>query len=71
MATETIRQTQHICDGCGKKAIGKEKPVDWTVFNTALNLGSGDYSKGIDLCANCSKEPETAAQRYKNGITTT
>ena len=73
MASKEMTVREWECDGCGSKvradAKSRDLPSGWTNATTTFDSGyTGDYTKGLDLCPACAKNPEAAADRWKASL---
>ncbi|MCI0738460.1 MAG: hypothetical protein L0Y72_05405 [Gemmataceae bacterium] len=69
MASKEIKMRQAECEACDEKVLlpadSRGLPSGWTEATIPLKSGVGEYTKGIDLCPQCSKDTEAAKTRAK------
>jgi hypothetical protein len=73
MASKEVSIREWTCDGCGMTArsgtASGNLPSGWTTATTTIHIPpGGDYSKGLDLCPACAKDPAAAVRHYKASI---
>jgi hypothetical protein len=69
MASKDVTVKQWECESCGTTVLAdagsKELPAGWTILTIELNNGVGGSTKGIEVCQECSKNPELAKRKAK------
>jgi hypothetical protein len=69
MASKEVKMRQLECEACDEKVLlpadSRGLPPGWTEATIQLMSGVGEYTKGIDLCPECSKDLEAGKRKAK------